>query len=227
MVRRDAVRLVVFDCDGTLVDSQGHIVAAMNQAFQARGLAQPDPAAVRRLIGLPLVAMIADLMPQLAAGDWEALANCYREAFFALRQRPDHVEPLYPGAREALDRLDEAGFLLGIATGKARRGLDAVLASHRLGNRFVTLQTADLAPGKPSPVMLQQAMTAAGAERARTVVVGDTTYDMEMARNAGVAGIGVAWGYHPMAALATAGAARIIDRFDDLAAAADGLTGGT
>ena len=226
MLREAAIRLVVFDCDGTLVDSQHHILAAMTAAFRDHGLDPPDAAAVRSLIGLPLVAIVGRLLPAHPPAAWEALAERYRQAFFALRQLPDHHEPLFPGTLEALDGLERAGFLLGIATGKARRGLDAVLASHAIADRFVTLQTADRAPGKPSPVMLQQAMAEAGADPASTVLVGDTTFDMQMARNAGVAAVGVAWGYHPAMELTEAGAVAVIDRFADLTPLAATLTGG-
>jgi phosphoglycolate phosphatase len=213
------LRLVVFDCDGTLVDSQHAILRAMTAAFSAEGMAAPSGEAVRRIVGLPL----EECMARLALGETAArcarLVEGYKAAFFALRQRPDHYEPLFPGALDALDALERAGFLLGIATGKARRGLLAVLERHGLERRFVTLQTADLCPGKPNPDMLLRAMAETGAAAEDSVMVGDTTFDMEMARNAGVAGIGVGWGYHPADELKAAGAHLLIDDFAALAPA--------
>ncbi|HEX6959666.1 MAG TPA: HAD family hydrolase [Ferrovibrio sp.] len=216
MTRHHRLRLVVFDCDGTLVDSQNAIVACMTAAYAAEGLKAPDAAAIRRIIGLPLVECMARLSPDHPADRHHRLAEAYKQAFFALRQRPDHHEPLFDGVIDTLDRLDAAGFLLGIATGKSRRGLVALLERHGLARRFVTLQTSDLCPGKPHPAMLQRAIAETGVEAADTVMIGDTSYDMEMARNAGVRGIGVAWGYHPPEELRLAGAAAVVTRFSEI-----------
>lgn len=208
-------RLVIFDCDGTLVDSQHHIVAAMHTAFAAQGLTLPQAEMIRRTVGLPLAVAIESLLPAGAA--IAAVVEAYKTAAIAQRLDPDHCEPLFPGLVQALDRLEADGFLLGIATGKARRGLDFTLATHGLTGRFVTLQTNDVvAIGKPAPDMVLQAMAETGAVPASTIVVGDTTYDMEMARNAGVAAIGVAWGYHEEEVLRAAGASRIINSFAEL-----------
>lgn len=208
-------RLVIFDCDGTLVDSQHHIVAAMHTAFAAEGLALPQAEMVRRTVGLPLTVAIESLLPTGAV--LAAVVEAYKQAAIAQRLDPDHHEPIFPGLLEALDRLEAAGFLLGVATGKARRGLDFTLATHGLTGRFVTLQTNDVvAAGKPAPDMVLQAMAETGAVPASTIVVGDTTFDMEMARNAGVAAIGVAWGYHEEDVLRAAGASRIIKSFAEL-----------
>ncbi|WP_298727804.1 HAD-IA family hydrolase [uncultured Ferrovibrio sp.] len=208
-------RLVIFDCDGTLVDSQHHIVAAMHTAFTALGLPLPQAEMIRRTVGLPLPVAIQSLLPAGVAA--AAVVEAYKTAAIAQRLNPDHHEPIFPGLVEALDRLEEAGFLLGIATGKARRGLDYTLATHGLTGRFVTLQTNDVvAAGKPAPDMVLQAMAETGAAPASTIVVGDTTYDIEMARNAGVAAVGVAWGYHDEDVLLAAGAAKIIKSFAEL-----------
>jgi len=206
-------RLAVFDVDGTLIDSQHNIVAAMALAFRAQGLDDPGAEAVRRIIGLSLVEAVACLAPALAPARHESIALSYRDAFFVLRSQPDHSEPLFPGAVEALDRLDEEGWLLGIATGKSRRGLDAMIERHGLQRRFVTLQTADGNPGKPHPAMVLRAMDDAGVGPDVTVMIGDTSFDMRMARAARARAAGVAWGYHPPADLLTAGAETMIDDF--------------
>lgn len=210
-------RLIVFDFDGTLVDSQAAIVQAMAEGFVSADLPAPGAASVRRVIGLKLEVAIAALLPD--GGDARAcaeIARGYREAFFTLRTRPDHHEPMFPRARETLAALDQGDVLLGIATGKARRGLLASLERHGIAHHFVTLQTADDGPGKPHPTILRQAMREAGVEAEETVMIGDTVFDMDMAGRAGVAALGVAWGYHAPPELTAAGAARIVDRFADL-----------
>lgn len=210
------LRLAVFDVDGTLIDSQHNIVAAMAAAFIMHGLAEPPSAAVRRVIGLSLVEAVATLAPELDADLHWRLAHSYKEAFAALRGRPDHDEPLYPGALEALDRLEQAGWLLGLATGKSQRGVRAMIERHGLHQRFASIQTADDHPGKPHPSMLLTAMDELGVTPAGTVMVGDTAYDMQMAKNAGVTGIGVAWGYHHPDELRQAGADVVVEAYDAL-----------
>ena len=216
--------LVVFDCDGTLVDSQHAIVATMSAAFDAAGLASPAARDVRRVVGLSLESAVGRLLetggdvPGAQGREQRAqeVAELYRRAFLELRSDPDYHEPLFLGAKEALAGLQALQVLLGIATGKGRRGLIATLESHGLADFFVTLQTADSAPGKPHPGMLERAMAEAGSAPHDTVLVGDTVFDIEMARNAGVTAIGVSWGYHEAEELAAAGARKVIDSFSEL-----------
>jgi phosphoglycolate phosphatase len=218
-------RLAIFDVDGTLIDSQHNIVAAMTLAFQAQGLDAPEAQAVRRIIGLSLVEAISQLRPDQHPTRHQALAQSYKDAFFTLRSKPDHSEPLFPGATEALDRLQVEGWSLGIATGKTLRGLDAMIERHGLHGRFVTLQTADGNPGKPHPAMVLQAISDSGAEPDATVMIGDTTFDMQMARTAKVRAVGVAWGYHPPSDLRAAGAEVIVDGYAALPDVLDQLLG--
>ncbi len=208
--------LALFDCDGTLVDSQQSIIAAMRTAWRAHDLDDPDPEAVRRVVGLALDTAIAQLRPDATAEEMQSLGEHYRAAFFEQRQSGAFEEPLYDGAREALDALDAEGILLGIATGKSRRGLRATLERHGLLERFVTTKTADDGPGKPNPHMVQQAMAETGVESAWVVMIGDTVFDIQMARAAGVVAIGVAWGYHPVEELSAAGAEHIATAFPDI-----------
>lgn len=210
------LRLAVFDVDGTLVDSQHNIVAAMAAAFAVHGLTEAPAAAVRRVIGLSLVEAVAALLPASPPEMHLRLAISYKEAFFELRKRPDHHEPLYPGALAALTILAADGWLLGVATGKSQRGVRAMIERHGLDGRFLTIQTADEHPGKPHPAMLIAAMSQAGASPDGTVMVGDTAYDMLMARNARTAAIGVAWGYHAPAELRDCGAASIAEEYAGL-----------
>ncbi len=209
--------MVVFDWDGTLVDSQRPIAQSMARAFEDQGLAAPAPEAVRRVVGLRLEVAVAHLLPDPDDVDTAGcIAESYRSAFQDLHARGDVQEPLFPGARATLERLDEPHVCLGIATGKGRRGLLSSLERHGLSEFFVTLQTADDGPGKPHPEILQRAMAEVGAGRAETVLIGDTTYDMEMAANAGVRAVGVGWGYHGSEELTASGAARVVESFDDL-----------
>ena len=209
---RDApLRLAVFDCDGTLVDSQHSIIACMSAAFTAAGLAAPTAEAVRRVVGLPLAASVARLSPLLAAAECARVAELYKQAFTDMRSGAPIDEPLFPGVLELLDALAAEGVLLGVATGKGRRGLRITLEHHGLVGRFVTLQTADDAPGKPHPEMLRRAMAETGADPAATAMIGDTTFDILMALNAGTAAIGVGWGYHPPEELRAAGAHEVVD----------------
>lgn len=223
----EAPRLVLFDCDGTLVDSQHHIVAAMQKAFAKHALAAPAADMVRRLVGLPLEISVRHLLQAMNIGaDADAVVAAYREAAFAMRHAPDHDEPLFPGLLDALAALEGDGYLLGIATGKARRGLDATLSLHGLHDRFITLQTADIARGKPDPDMVLRAMRETGAEPGSTLVVGDTTFDILMARNAGARAVGVAWGYHDPAELLEAGALAVAESYGELPALIRGFMGG-
>jgi phosphoglycolate phosphatase len=219
--------LAVFDCDGTLVDSQHVIHAAMCEAFARHDLTPPERAAVRAVVGLQLDVAIARLGPEIAPEAVAALADAYKAAFFALRARPDHRErePLFAGMAELVARLAGDGVVLGIATGKSLRGLRHTLAMHGLQAHFTTLQTPDTCPGKPHPGMVLEAMAATGARPEETVVVGDTSFDMEMACGAGAAALGVAWGYHPAEALTLAGASAVAADAAHLALLIDGALG--
>ena len=208
------VRLAVFDCDGTLVDSQANIVRAMDSVFVANGLTPPGGHATRRVVGLSLAQAMAALLPEGDAALHIRLANEYRGAFQAMRAdgRLD-PEPLYPGVTEGLDRLRDLGWRLGVATGKSDRGLALVLGQHGLLDRFVTLQTADRHPSKPHPAMLRAALAEAGAGAADAVIIGDTVFDMAMGVAADVRAIGATWGYHEADELADAGASCVTATF--------------
>ena len=205
---RDAsLRLVLFDCDGTLVDGRHAVVAAVAEAMAAVGRAPPPDAAIVALLGLSLDELLRRLLPGGADDAVVAeAAAAFQGAYQSLRAGPDGGEPLFPGIGCALDRIAAAGCLLGVATGMARRPLLSLLEAHGIRRCFATLQTADDGPGKPAPDMVLRAMAECGTTAASTILVGDTTYDMEMAGNAGIAAVGVAWGHHPPPALRRAGA---------------------
>jgi phosphoglycolate phosphatase len=213
---REGLRLVVFDVDGTLIDSQHNIAQAVTDAWKAEGLTPPGLERVKRNIGLPLEEAIAALIPEADTAFHLHLTELYKQAFAHNRKQADYVEPLFPGALEALEALEGMDCLLGIATGKSRRGLDAVFERHHLRHRFITVQTADDAPGKPNPGMLLRAMGETGVDAERTAMVGDTWFDMKMATNAGARPIGVGWGYHHIDELRQAGASPVLSDFAEL-----------
>lgn len=208
--------LIVFDVDGTLVDSQANIITAMGDAFDRHHLTAPDPHAIRRIVGLSLLEAVQALLPQADAALQASLADDYKTAFQRLRGQGLVDEPLFPGAREAIESFHRAGMLLGIATGKSDRGLAKCLETHGLAAYFMTLQTADRHPSKPHPAMLRQAMADAAATPGATVMIGDTMFDIEMAGAAGATAIGVSWGYHENQELTQAGASHVAHSYADL-----------
>jgi phosphoglycolate phosphatase len=201
-----SVRLAVFDCDGTLVDGQHEICAAMDEAFGSLGMVAPHHGAVRRAVGLSLPQTMRLLAPEESGDLQAALVEAYKSAYRNAREQGRVAEPLFAGIRPVLDTLRAQGWDLGVATGKSLRGLNHCLAVNHLTGHFVTLQTADHHPSKPHPAMLEAALDEGHALAADAVMIGDTTYDIAMARAAGVRAVGVAWGYHPAIDLMAAGA---------------------
>jgi phosphoglycolate phosphatase len=225
-------RLVIFDVDGTLIDSQAHIVGAMSRAFAGEGLRAPARAAILSIVGLSLPEAIARLtadhapeaMPRVPA-----LVAAYKDAFAVMRTDPTGaaLSPLYPGARAALDALAaRPDTLLAIATGKSRRGMAHVFDLHDMAGMFQSVQVADDHPSKPHPAMVEACLRETGVAEADAVLVGDTVFDMEMARLGGITGIGVSWGYHRPEALQAAGAAAVLERFDALIPLLERVWGG-
>lgn len=209
------MRLILFDCDGTLVDSQHMIVAAMERAFTAVNLQPPTRERTLSIVGRSLHEAMVDLTD--AGHPIEDMVAAYRKSFFELRGNPDYHEPLYEGAKDCIDALAARDdVLLGIATGKSRRGVDALLELHDMQDRFVTIQTSDNAPSKPNPAMVHQALNETGLDASVTTLIGDTSFDMQMAQNASIAALGVTWGYHDQPALRQAGASHLFDSFPDL-----------
>lgn len=218
-----ATRLAVFDCDGTLVDGQADVCWAMDRAFARAGLPAPDGQAVRRIVGLSLPVAVRGLAPDLPEDQVNAVTEYYRSSFRARREEGLLDEPLYDGIAELLVTLRGAGWALAVATGKSDRGLAACLATHGIADLFVSLQTADRHPSKPHPAMLEAALFEAGAAPHQAVMIGDTSFDMLMARNAGVPAIGVAWGYHAPHELLASGAASVADSVAALAQSLDAM----
>lgn len=216
------LKLVVFDVDGTLIDSQDEIKQAMRQAFTEIDRAAPTDRAILSIVGMSLAEALRHLDPAASEAEIQHGAEAYRRSVFAIRdgRGKDGAAPMFPGARDALERLharDEV--LLGVATGNVRRGLDHIYEDHDIGHFFVTHQTADFHPSKPHPAMLLQALHESGCDARNGAMIGDTEFDMAMGRAAGMVTVGVSWGYHDRDRLHRGGADVIIDRFTDLDAA--------
>lgn len=218
-------RLVIFDVDGTLVDSQGDIVASMAAAFGAVGLRPPARDVVLSIVGLSLPLAMQHLAPEVPDTGRAAMVAAYKTRYQALRTAGGpQSSPLFPGIADVLAHLSAQDHtLLGIATGKSRRGLNALLQAHRLDKMFFTMQVADDHPSKPHPSMIQTALNDTGVGHGRAVMIGDTSFDIDMARAAGIPAIAVAWGYHDRPALT--GAKAYAKTAGDLIAAIDRLTG--
>ncbi len=209
--------LIVFDVDGTLVDSQNTILHGLQVGFEAAGLPMPDRQTALSIVGRSLEEAFADLVGAQHLDRVPVMAEAYRQSKIFRRQQGLDIDPLYPGAMEAIDRLSvRDDVLLGVATGKAMRGVKHMLDTHDLHGRFVTIQTADTSPSKPHPDMILRAMAETGAEPRRTLMIGDTGFDMLMAKEAGAHALGVTWGYHDHSRLAADGADRIIHRYAEL-----------
>jgi phosphoglycolate phosphatase len=209
------LKLAIFDLDGTLVDSRAVISWAMDQAFKALDLSPPGYERTRQIVGLSLdeaCALLAggDLAPQRLP----QLVEAYKEAFIENRRTRAIAEPLYAGAEETVLRLSDEGWLLSIATGKARRGVDAFFEHHpTLKAAFISAHCADDGPGKPNPAMVQAALDFAGVPASRSLMIGDSTHDINMAHAAGVHAVGVSWGFHEPEELRAARAAHVAEDF--------------
>ena len=209
-------RFVVFDCDGTLVDGQAAICETMELAFANAGLVAPERNKVRRIVGLSLPYALRELAPEASDDQRHAVVEAYKLGYRDLRLSGALREPLFEGIAALIDELDAEGRLLGVATGKSDRGLHACLDTHGIKHRFVSLQTADRHPSKPHPAMLEAALDDAGVSPADAVMIGDTSFDMEMAVAAGVRAIGVSWGYHEPQELFDTGASAVAETAQQL-----------
>jgi phosphoglycolate phosphatase len=213
-------RLVIFDMDGTLIDSQAHIIAAMTAAFQSVEQQTPKRSTLLSVVGLSLPSAFEVLIPNLPASAYTQMQNAYRAHSRSISL--DQSAPLYSGARVALERLSQrSDVALAVATGASERGMMRALKANSVDTFFTSMQCADGHPSKPNPSMAQACMSQCGATAEHTVVVGDTTYDMEMGQAARCASLGVLWGHHGREALLASGAHSVIETFEQLDAALD------
>lgn len=210
------IDLVIFDWDGTLMDSVGRIVSSMQATAKALDLSVPSDQAVRDIIGLSLMPAFDRLFPGLDEGSRAALLAEYRDQYVELDPTPT---PLFPGVEVMLARLGASGKTLAVATGKARAGLDRVFAATGLAGHFVTSRTADDAQSKPHPEMLTQILAETGISAERALMIGDSQLDMAMAKAAGVKALGVGFGVHSPEQLLAAGAQGVISDWQQWALA--------
>ena len=209
-------KLVVWDVDGTLVDSRQTIFESMQSAFAAADLPPLTYEAARQVVGLGLLEGVATLLPGADPETWERVADGYKAVFGAKVRQPGYVEPLYDGAAETLDRLRAEGWRIAMATGKSRRGVETIIRMHDWSDLFDSTHCADDGPGKPHPAMVLEAMRALGVGPERTIVVGDTAHDMRMAKAAGAYAQGVSWGFHTADEVMEGGADHIAHDFAEL-----------
>ncbi len=184
--------LIVFDWDGTLMDSAGAIVACIQAAAADMGLAPPTEKKARHVIGLGLHEALRYALPELEEGRYEELADRYRRRYLS----QDHELTLFGGIAELIEELSAANILLGVATGKSRKGLDRAMAVSRLEGFFSATRCADECHSKPHPQMLQELMGEFGVVPEATLMIGDTTHDIEMAHSAGAGALAVSYGAH-------------------------------
>lgn len=204
--------LIIFDWDGTLVDSSQIIVDSIQSASVDAGLPVPSAAASRSIIGLSLRNAILELFPEISETQLHTLIERYGYHFHAR----DHEIPLFEGVLDTLADLERTGHMLAVATGKGRRGLDHAMQSSGLHPHFIATRCADECHSKPHPQMLHELMDELGALPERTLMIGDTSYDLEMARNAGVASLAVTFGAQPLEALVPFGPLAAFDQFLEL-----------
>lgn len=212
------MRLALFDCDGTLVDSARLIHEVMARTFVDFGYPRPDISQTKAIIGLTLDIAIARMQGKPHVDD-EALAMTahYKATYTGVRAEPGFQEPLFAGIAEMMAQLErQDDLLIGAVTGKSRRGLDLIRAAHGFEKTFFVSRTADDCPSKPHPAMVTECCSEAGIDAARTVVIGDAIYDMQMAKAAGAKAIGVSWGYASVPELVAAGADHILRTPADL-----------
>ena len=211
------MKLALFDVDGTLVDSRAMITASLTAALASEGIAVPPQKKLLSIVGLSLADAMRTLVPESDDAQVQRLATTYKEAFWRFRASGEHAEDLFPGARELLEELrGRDDVMLGIATGKSRRGIVHLLEAKGMDGWFVTIQTSDDHPSKPHPSMVIAGLAETNAKPSQTIMIGDTSYDIEMARSGGVKAIGVTWGNHHADELVTAGAYLLVNDFNEL-----------
>lgn len=209
------MRLIIFDIDGTLLDSKAIILASHAAAFGKHDLAVPSEAAIMALVGLSQRETFLALAGE--HGPVDGLIGAYQEAVWAFRAAGQHAETLFPGAAELIADLSKRDDIrLALATGKGRRGTNLIIEQYGWQGVFGSSHTSDENPSKPDPTMLLRAMEIAGVPASDSVMIGDSPFDMQMAVKAGVTPVGVAWGHQPRDTLFANGAVAVAEDFADL-----------
>lgn len=211
------LKLAIFDVDGTLIDSRKIIHRAAEVTFAKLDLPIPTYDDVRQVVGLSLSEALGRLAPAAQGSALDELTVAYQKAFGEFRHDPEFIEPQYDGANGILDQLEKDGWLLAMATGKSRRGVEEILDMHNWRSRFMVTRCADDGPGKPHPHMVLDCLKHTGVDTADAVMIGDTTFDMQMAQAAKVPNIAVTWGFHTEPELVATNPDHIAHTFTDLA----------
>jgi phosphoglycolate phosphatase len=214
-VRPSDYKLLIFDWDGTLADSIGRIVEAMHVASRRSGFPLRDDFAVKGIIGLGLPEAIRTLYPEIGDGELVAFRDYYAEHYIAAEAVPS---PLFEGVLESMEAFRADGYHLAVATGKARRGLDRVLKAHGWEDYFDVTRAADETASKPHPLMLEQILAHCEVRPEQALMVGDSSFDLQMARNAGMDSVAVSYGAQSIEALQQFEPRLSIDRFSELRA---------
>jgi len=209
-MQQSKFQLVVFDWDGTLIDSARKICNCIQAAARDLQLVEPDYNQAKNIIGLDLLESMQILFPEQSRATQAELVERFRQHSIY-----DDVtaQPLFEGVEAGLARLDSRGVLLAVATGKARRGLTRVFADIDIEHYFVTTRCADESRSKPHPQMLEDILETTSIDPHKSIMVGDTSYDMQMAKNAGIPGLGAGYGVHSHSTLRKASAIDVLDSF--------------
>ncbi|PIE39187.1 MAG: HAD family hydrolase [Gammaproteobacteria bacterium] len=207
--------LVIFDWDGTVCDSEAHIVRAMQNAILEADMPSLPDAAVRNIIGLGLLEAVQSLFPSASRAQWETVVEAYSRHYIAQEQ---NLPELFPNAMSVLTGLRDSGYKLAVATGKSRRGLNRILDALDLADFFDATRTADETRSKPHPQMLRELLSELNLSASQALMVGDTTYDLDMATAIDMPCIGVSYGVHSVDQLRNSGALAVIDGLDELPA---------
>lgn len=220
------LRLAAFDLDGTLLDSANSIVSGVMACWEACGYPLPEPDNIRRIIGLPWEESVQRLLPGAGEAEFAEIRAYHESVARGERPKPVRDQSLFPGVVEMLDAVEEAGYLLAIITSRSGNRLSELLEAENIATRFVSLKTTDDGPGKPSPYLMLQTLNETGVDKRDAVMIGDTTFDILMACNAGTASIGVSWGVHEPHELRDAGAHQVAETMEELLPVMDMLVRG-
>jgi phosphoglycolate phosphatase len=213
---KHSLKLCAFDLDGTLLDSTASIIQGVTECWQACGFPEPDPSEIKKIIGLPWEESISLLLPGSGDAERQRIRNFYSDISREDRVRQARREKLFPGVREMLEKVERSGALLAIITSRSGGRLRELLRTQDIETYFTILKTPDNGPGKPNPDLMLQALEETGVEKTNAMMIGDTTFDIQMARNAGSNALGVSWGVHQRNQLLESGADDVVENMDEI-----------
>ena len=210
------IMLAAFDLDGTLLNSADSIVFGVTECWKVCGFPVPKAQDIKKIIGLPWEESVKNLLPDAGKKEFNLIKKYYEEVAQGKRQRPKQDQDLFPGVYEMLKEVREAGYILTIITSRSGVRLRELLARHGIEELFSALKTTDDGPGKPNPFLMRQTLNEFNVLKNNAVMIGDTTFDIAMSKNAGTFGVGVSWGVHNTSDLMTAGAHEVVHTVDEI-----------